>query len=1111
MAFNVESLIDKQQNMATSISGSYGLQGQSLIRELRRRSPKKEGEGNFIGLRRSLALSDIDDPQKALNNTLEGISGSLIAEQTQYGGPYNAADWSTTVNFVDEGIDRSFLSQLDGASIGGGSLGSIVSTNPRIRIQDRISFLNSFYGEGSFPGIHSGPDAQFYKNQKFREIGFIKFTFNPTTGLATVSSIKNIEKTLDLTSSGLLGSESSVVFDLVRYTTPSGSSLDINGAGISLKLESGPTWSVFGTGAIGNLVGIDNSTKDSGDLSIFDQLEFKFVRQYSVMYRPKWFTESPAESSPFIQGSADDLNPATSPKVLLNSSGVIRPYVQRGYWNSKAYVEERWTDTEYFRLRAYSQSPTSDSIIAEDSNMRWQAPPDKIRTQVYNWGIRWDGYLRIFPGFYSFLVQTNVAVKIDMATTVTGSWETVFSTDTAIEVGENTYIANTTTDVVNDIADKYKYVYGSNPDTDWEAYIPITIRLYNGGPDKAYPDLIPPYEPDLFIKTTRLTLDRNYYNESHQFTVVEDTVNPGSWILNSDSISRIVQILSDPDASVRYFITGAGEEVYSSPINITENLSVEFSTVSLNSISVIEGVIYTLRISPSLSQEFSENLEALWKGRIASPPSPYTRYSDLTSGEYEPNLKKVPFDSRAEWWKVSEGSPYDRGKNVTKSNTPLDGFVRNEFKSELKSDALGIGLYGDGAGNYTGVPNVILGEARYTESDEKGSNYIGLRFKPNFVGEGGRIVSRALPINSVSSSDPFILGPDDLGGLNNSQTIVSQKGLTPKVKRLFISDQNIADSEEPYNKYYTFRYFDVLPSSGVTGITYYSLSEDAFYTWNGSFVEITSPSADNPADFGLPSFSQDTQWLSPFSMSVVRVGDDVNMTGGSYLTAPLVMSVERVLIGGVYKLQISTTQSSILWPNGLDLSLFDGKFIEFYPELDLAFQYLNVDTGESSSFSDVIKLTYNSDNTFNGFLSEAPRPPSARVTPFGFDKPEFSRGICYPPYAINNPLLSNIAVEEEQLYSSAPGNYDVIWGDPTRDLLDGKTLTVTEKLEFQNQDELAVESLEDFEPIEITENDYTHRLRIDVPATGGLDEDQLEYIGSGEIVKEFYYSYVKLN
>ena len=133
--------------MATRIDKTPGLStsGESiLLSRLRSKSPRKEGDANFIGLKRSAALSDVDSPAESLDNILDKLSQLDVGERNQYGGPYTGVDWAVTGDFIDEGIDKQFLLPLAGASIGGGTLGSTVPTTPRIRIEDRLSIANSF-------------------------------------------------------------------------------------------------------------------------------------------------------------------------------------------------------------------------------------------------------------------------------------------------------------------------------------------------------------------------------------------------------------------------------------------------------------------------------------------------------------------------------------------------------------------------------------------------------------------------------------------------------------------------------------------------------------------------------------------------------------------------------------------------------------------------------------------------------------------------------------------------------------------------------------------------------------------------------------------------------
>ncbi len=1085
--------------MATRISGDFGLSGQALIRTLRRKAPKGEIEANFVGLQRSLALSDVRDSSKSLDNILEKISITEVSERNQYGGPYNALDWKVTDRFDEEGINKSFLSKLYNTSVGGGSLGATVSITPRIRIQDRLGFIKAFYGEGSFPGVHSGPDAQFYKSPLPNHIGYIKFTFDSGTGSVNVTELKQPDGNTDLTVGSILGDETEVVLDLEEYETTNGIEINIGGFGISLKLSGGSTWTVSGSGALNNL----NSTSDSNDS--FGDLRFKLMRPYSFKYKPLWFTQSPDDSNVGADGGADDLDPSTTNRLINNVAGNILPYTERGYWYTGAYIEERWTVKERELLTYYG---VNNRLVVGDSNMRWQNPPLRLKSQTYNWGIRWDGYLSIEAGIYSFKILTNVAIKIDMALNSDKSWVNVFGTDgNSAQISEKNYVSSQSFNT-NNLHDDYKYVYGSGND-DWNGYVPITIRMYHGGQDKSEPEILIGGDPNLFIKTTSLGAEQNYYFEEYVVTL---SGSDGNWGVTSGNLTEIISVIQDTDASVNYNITAEGDTILTEPIGIS--LATNGSTVTSNTTGLSE-TTYTLSITPLLSTEFNENLTPLWKGRISSPAKTHTNYSDLTDGSYEPNLKKVAFDSLPQWWKVSEGNPYEFNSTSSKSNTPLDGFVPNLFKPVLESDA-GIGLYGDGSGSYTNKPNIIFGESRYGTNSELGSNYIGLRLVPNLLGEGGKLNLTALPVNSIESNDGTIAGQNDLGGGSNHLTVADGK-VEADVIRLYLSNTSVLNTSDQYNKYHTVVVYNgSLPTSDVGRI--YNESDNKFYEWDGSassYTEDTSPTADNPATYGLPDFT-DSDWLSPITVTVTRVADNQSITTNvTPLTAPLTMTVEKVTLGGINMLQFSTTQASLLYELGTageDVSSFSGKYIEYYNEDNVASQYIRVDDGRSLSFADVLKLTFDENDDFQRTFSEVPSAPSSRVIPFGFDKPEFSSGVCYPPYSITNPLLSEIAIEDSDLYAESAGNYDVFWGYPGEIRLDNKFLEITEKIEFIQSDTNSNDVVEDLTtPVVVNYDDYTHRLKVDMPLSGIYDSDQLIHIGNNEKARESYYAYVKLD
>lgn len=995
--------------MATRVS-KVSVSGEAnIIRKLKSKVPRPEGTRIFTGLKRNEYLSDVADPGESLNNILDKLSTLSTSERNQYGGPYNAADWAVTSEFVNQGINQSYLTPLSGVSVGGGSLGNTVSLTPRLRIEDRINFANFYFGDDSFAGLHNGPDAQFYVSDSQESIGKVKISgLNP---LSLTLYDEDEETTLVL--STLLDGKSRLVLDIVGYQN-----INLVGQNISLLYKENTTsWEV--------LSGLENLSQIQTILgiSVFANTFFNVARDYSALNPPPWFREDIGTSTTALDG----LDPQTSQKVLRNESGVFLPLVNRGYWFTGSYVESRWTESE--------RSLIGSNAIVQDSNMRWFNPPAEVRGKENNWGIRWDGYLRFTPGIYVFQVQSNIAVKIDLYRG--GTWESVFDTSTAAKEGEDTYLS-----------------LGSFTESA-TGYLPISIRIFHGGPDKAETGLLIPSFPDLFIKTAILSSEKNFY--SGQYSVVVSGTG-----VTGDDIGGVITILSDANRSITTSL------VDSEGVVTTVTLSTDGTTVTVTD-SPGDGT-YTLVISPNRSPIIF--LAALWKGRIASPSVNHISYSDLV--EYDPDILSTPFDLLPEWWKISQGHPYNSSSPINRENTPLDGLVPNKFKSSLQSIAAGTGLYGNGSGTYTNRPNIILGEAKYAgTTDELGSNYIGLSLKPNFLGEGGRLIIRGYPINNSTFNASNILDSDDIGAGTNQHLTAANGKITHRIAQLTLDTV-------------TNRYF------------LHADPEDAAIV-----------SDDDPTSLGLPPFSS-TSWLSPITISATQVANDSGFTTEvKPFVAPLVMLVEKYENGsGNNLISFSTTLAS-LQDGGSDVGLFSGKYVKFYTEDNVAFQYLNVDTGEGLSFSDILKLTYSPG--FNGPASEVPRPVSDRVLPFGTDDPD----LCYPPYDVSNPLLSAIAVDDTTLYGSTEGHYDVYWGNQDQSDLEEKTLTITEKIEFSGTGEF-IETLSGSELTDTTLNreDYSHRLRFDIPLNPALYADYpdvLNYLGNGEKVKDSYYCFVKLS
>ena len=1000
--------------MATRVDKTLGLAQlpeSSIIRRLRSRAGKKSAQTDFIGLKRSSALGDVSDPDKSLNNLLDKISEE----------EFDGVDWLVTKDFTLENITKEFLTPLFGVSTSDG----VVSLNPRVRIEDRISQVDSFCGIDSFPGLHRGPNAQFYRAPKRQNVGFIKFDFNPLTGVVTPTLLKAPDKVTNLTSSEILDESAKVVLSIESYDLDeSGSSASLAGSGIFLSLEDSESWSI--QEGLGNLLGLKEILGNTRFANTF----FRLAREYSTINPPPWFKDSPST------GSAD-----TSESLVRAESG--EPIITKGYWYSRSFIEDRWTAEERRTIGG-----TELENVVQDSNMKWESLPKPLRGQTTNWGIRWDGYLYITSGKYCFQVETNVNVKIDM---YLDEWTNVFTNDTETST-PGKFISSGTFDA-DDIDSKFKYFFN---ESEWEAYVPITIRMYVGGADRADPTLSVPTEPNIFIRTAQLDEDTTYYSGNFSIELVEGEII-------SDEINEILYILNDPDSSVFFELTEKDGAELSVPIGV------EIEPDGTIADPEIEDGEYILRVTPALDLNFFEGIDSLWRGRIASPRDGQTTYSYLVSGDYSPNQQKTAFDLRPEWWKVSQGHPYDLSLVPSVDNTPLDGFVLNGFEDQLKSKAEGIGLYGDGLGVYSNRPNIILGEARYDETDEVGSNYIGISISPNLLGEGGNLIIDAFPVNNATYSSASLLGSDDLGGDPNHKTSSFDK-VESQVARIHLWTTG---PEEFQGRYYL----------------------------HTDLASVTA--SDNPAVYGLPPFSF-PDWLSPITISATQVCDNADFLDESVkdFVAPLSITLEKIDIPGFSIIGFSVSLESLL-PGGSEVSQFSGKFIRFYTQENSTFQYSFVDTGESLSFSDVLKITYNESGDLVNSQSEIPQPPTERVSPFGFDG---SSAICYPPYSISDPLLEAIAVDDETLYSAPNGWYDVFWGDVTRAGLGGKTITVQRSIEFVGEDAIEVITT----PVNFNPDFYTHKYRVDMPISEEYDEDVRRYLGNNELVSDSYYLYANV-
>ena len=1127
--------IDKKVSQNLDIANNY----EALQNYLLRRSGRKLNDINYVGLLRNNALSDLDDPGEALTNVLEYITRTDDANEISIYGTYKPEDFEITRDFVQNEITSSFLTPLAGVSIAGGVAGAIVSTNPRIRVEDRIDLINSFTGKGTLNGLHSGPTAIFYRVRSGidQEFGRLKFSsFNENTGVISLAPgttgieggtgdqspigktfvFKNVETEVIFQEQTSFNPDD-IVLTLKGYINPAtnqeislvGTGVTIKGTVVSSYVDGGQTIYVrqFQTTDANSLAKLKELKGIIGN--DFISTYYKFSRQFSILNPPRWFSESPNISSNNIPYSADDINPETSQSLLVFERGSFRLYSEKEYFNSGAYIETR--------IPVVNRYVYDGNNIVKDSNIRFSQPPRVLRDNQDNWGVRWDGFLRVdndgTDRKYIFEIETNTSLKIDVVnggTNIAPTWTEVFNsfdeTKNAKFIREGDRYVSKTSFTLDNLPSRFIYQTSAGGATEYR-YVPISIRMWNGGIDSAYPDIEVPTEPNIFIKYAQSEVDPNIPDTfySGELSIQVSEVSPDIIIApDAESEIDLEATLLDTSASVTYQLVARdevitrviGEDQSGNPIEETVTIMVPLSAPETISLTTTSGVIYadalptggsgnyTLQLVPN-RDDYSQ--VTLWSSRIVSPQDDYNGYADLLDLNFEPSIYKYEFDFRPSWWKVSEGNRYLFDTAISKTNDPLDGFVNNSFKSSFQSNATGVGLYGNGSGTYTSRPNLILGEAAYV-GDIDSSNYIGMRLVPNLLGEGGLVKFTGIPINNALFNSTEALGANDLGGAPNHQTIAAA---------------NITERIAPM-------YWE-----GITTNRFYLHSNLAIVTVS-----------DDPTTYGFPTFASESDWAKPIIVNAVANADDLAFTTNIQgFVAPLVLSIERVK----YNTSTDTflVDDGVLGTNEVWLLAFgtpfapaqtslSGKYVKYFLEGDIAFQFAKVDTGESISFSDTLKITYDEGTgNFVSSLSEVPKVPSERVTPFGYDQPSnYTSGICYPPYVISDVLLESVAISDANLYDAATpvGNYDVIWGDHTLSNLGGNTLNISEKLEFSYSITDDPTDIVTTSSKSLNDSDYTHRIKVELPIFKQdgtpFDEDVYEHIGNQEKVKDTYYLFV---
>ena len=164
-----------------------------------------------------------------------------------------------------------------------------------------------------------------------------------------------------------------------------------------------------------------------------------------------------------------------------------------------------------------------------------------------------------------------------------------------------------------------------------------------------------------------------------------------------------------------------------------------------------------------------------------------------------------------------------------------------------------------------------------------------------------------------------------------------------------------------------------------------------------------------------------------------------------------------------------------------------------------SYQFSRTDSGSGLNFAETLYVaTVASPNAVFPFgaNTELPSPPSALVSPFGYDNGPTDPsnpglgGICYPPYNATAIELQDTIKSDSQLYAETEGNFDVYFGSPQVSLtnLGLKYLQITDQLlfDFDSSQRASLISEAGTFP-QFTAASYTHKLKVELnPDIPGL-------------------------
>jgi hypothetical protein len=558
----------------------------------------------------------------------------------------------------------------------------------------------------------------------------------------------------------------------------------------------------------------------------------------------------------------------------------------------------------------------------------------------------------------------------------------------------------------------------------------------------------------------------------------------------------------------------------------------------------------------------SRSREELWQGYIfnPSPNEKYETIADLfsTGPNYaNPDPKKVPFEENLSYYQAKYA---ELPITLTYGPSRYDGFIVNSLTENAGGrdydynhpTLLMVGRQKKGTEGEIGTTPPYAGKnLQPGEVRNDGENYTFIEVIKNQAGRGGSVIIDAYPSNDMGAIETTATPTygKNLHMVDNTTTFSnpSRQNISQITTQVLPSTHSSTSGISYFEVDGLARlYFTISGAKDETGIIAKlamgatsrnhtnkeafihsfknSSSQDfSFYGLIGvlrpsvSSVSITLTTA---TTFTAPSgtfekFGEDADQYD--GTEIKFTGDNTTYLVTNFNHTNSVVTFAPAKSTGTFTAEIyynffqlgATLPTRVVDSSGAGISLSaaftNPSQIKYV--FNGSYQYLRVDNGAGLSFGEVLFVKEgDSPTTLTPFSSdtELPAPPAEIVTPFGYDNGSSDPtnpglgGLCYPPYSVQNLLLSPIAKSDTDLYASSTGEYDMWWGGRINggQNLGGRYVYITDKLVFdftssQRPELIKIPNAAD--KVTFSGTEYTHKLplelRVELPSSSSTHAD----------------------